>query len=253
MPKVYYCDECGRKCLSPSKLREHERTHSGEKPFNCKVCKKSFTQGSSLLIHMRTHTGEKPFSCEICGKGFVSSSSMKTHRRIHSDEKPFVCHCGKSFTTNVYLKQHQRAHDRGGGFRFDCPVCDSKWFRLERLYCQHMQTEHPDYPNPESAINRQSLPGIGAVSSVTHELRSEVTDEFTSVSRIASDAGTATLTSRNTPAGTIFTVSQPSGPCFSLAQPLSADNTAAVSVDYGELLGPELREFSAWQDKDPEF
>ena len=80
-------------------LKQHKRTHTGEKSFTCSTYNKTFTSSNCLLYHERTHNGKRLFCCSKCDKSFTMSNILKQHERTHTAEKSFTCSaCEKTFT-----------------------------------------------------------------------------------------------------------------------------------------------------------
>ena len=74
--------------MEQNQMREEEtaRIAKGVKRkrgHECDVCEKVFRYPSKLAEHMRTHTKEKPYECDVCDKAFRESQHLKRHKRTH--------------------------------------------------------------------------------------------------------------------------------------------------------------------------
>jgi uncharacterized Zn-finger protein len=107
----WICRFCGKRISTKLSLQDHERIHTGAKPYICEWCGREFRSRPNLLQHHLTHTGDRKHTCAVCGKRFARKSFIAQHMRVHTGEKPFECDlCGKHFTQAGDMRRHRGRH-----------------------------------------------------------------------------------------------------------------------------------------------
>lgn len=91
----------------------------------CSACQRRFARRTILKNHERTHTGERPYSCtfEGCIRTFAQQGDKTRHETTQHTEKTFICGssqdeglswgCGKKFRRKDGLLEHHSKTKKG--------------------------------------------------------------------------------------------------------------------------------------------
>jgi len=143
-----YMDETHSKLVSPQLTPTSVATTDQQEPqFACPTCHRKFSRRNILVNHERTHTGEKPYACsfEGCNKTFAQQGDQTRHEQAQHFEKSFQCGdsqsggpswgCGKRFRRKDGLLEHHSKTKKGK----QCLADRDKLVRLESAGDQDKQ------------------------------------------------------------------------------------------------------------------
>ena len=143
----------------PSMNQAKSRSSPGQskQALACQYCPRIYTIRRDLVEHERTHTGEKPYKCHKCPQRFHRKSNFFRHKQIckglpprlkvePTDGQMFGCfYCEDMFPDQQSLMKHQRSHTPAKTMSGDATVQDGDGFMdvrkgLDRLYpCKYCQ------------------------------------------------------------------------------------------------------------------
>lgn len=129
--KRHFCQFCPMSAKTAKEIRDHEKCHTGEKPFQCEFCDYACIRSFDLKTHRRSHTGEKPYKCQFCEYRCSRKNYLKVHESHHlakmGDDAPgkkdalISCEiCGETFTVRRHFVRHKKLHE---GQVHKCPYC----------------------------------------------------------------------------------------------------------------------------------
>ncbi|KAJ2804086.1 Transcription factor IIIA, partial [Coemansia furcata] len=145
-PKNYVCPECNKAFTRPCRLDEHERTHTGVRPFACMYpgCTKAYMRDSHLAAHSRSHDTHRKYQCPHCDKGFNLNQHLKRHLETHLVLKPHKCThegCTEAFAKRNQLHLHMCKHTNENPYA--CDECESS-FKYPSQLKRHKRTHCED-------------------------------------------------------------------------------------------------------------
>lgn len=107
---THQCTVCLKHFDFVSKLRRHQLTHSGQRPFTCSVCLKAFRQAAHLKGHLKSHSKLREVSLIVSRAVRSQISYTKSADRYSQHAGTEISEEGDGEEENMWYSSHQK-HD----------------------------------------------------------------------------------------------------------------------------------------------
>lgn len=86
--KRFVCSICGKAWKKKYHMEVHYLSHLSEKdrPVQCEQCPKRFINKTVLKQHMACHSDVKAFACEFCGNKYKAKHHLSIHAKKNHPE-----------------------------------------------------------------------------------------------------------------------------------------------------------------------
>lgn len=96
---------------SKKNMKQHERIHTDETPYQCTQCPYGAPDRANLAYHLKTHAGTRPHKCDQCDFDFPTSYNLRRHKLIHMGGPFHRCpHCNYETRQSSNLTRHLKVH-----------------------------------------------------------------------------------------------------------------------------------------------
>lgn len=149
------------------------KTTKDPSSLKCEQCNKTFSRSWLLKNHQRVHTGERPYKCVFCEKAFADKSNLRQHQKIHTTtEKLFQCGiCQRTFAQRRYLMKHATEIHRGVSLSlYGSPTTIKNDSEEEppKLVVEKQVPNVSHIPNVSHVPNVSQVPKASQVPKVSH-------------------------------------------------------------------------------------
>ncbi|XP_076601043.1 uncharacterized protein LOC143329160 [Chaetodon auriga] len=206
--KPYFCNICGKRCVTEMSLkmhskihdetyehpckychvtfktrvdkRKHEQAHQDSRdPYKCPDCPETFATSKERSIHLANHRAPKEFKCGVCGIEFKDVHHLRRHSVVHTGLKPYKCSvCQRGFNQGSHLKSHMRLHT--GERPYKCQHCDRSFNHNVSLK-SHVHRYHTSSAGRERKKGKRKERASAAADAKSNGNKKSTDSEFNNV------------------------------------------------------------------------